>query len=250
MRFYNFDIDDYRAATAHLSMEEHYIYRWLIDEYYETEQPIPHERRLLMRRMRLTSDQAELLDIVLDEFFDGTEEGYVHARIEGDLEKIYAKSAKARASAEARWKKKGKKGKSDTDAMRTHTPSNADVMRKDASAMLPTNLLTLLTNTIGAAPPESLNISALEEYKKHRQEIKAKKLTSKGWVLKAKKMALFSSEVQQAAVDATIENGWTGLFPEKVNEDKRRSGRSGQNQSKHSEVSNWIEEDVRNTLQE
>ena len=34
MRFYPFDVGDYRQDTAHLTLEEHYAYRYLLDECY------------------------------------------------------------------------------------------------------------------------------------------------------------------------------------------------------------------------
>lgn len=121
MKWYQFWIADYRKDTTHLSHEEHYIYRSLIDIYYETEKPIDSNLRPLLRRLGLTSDQQLLLENVLSDFFIDTEKGYKHPRIEEDLEKIYKKSFKARKSAEARWQKHANASKDDANALRTHS---------------------------------------------------------------------------------------------------------------------------------
>lgn len=69
---------------------------------------------------------------------------------------------------------------------------------------------------------ENLNESAFADYLQHRKDIRAKRLTDQGVKLAAKKLAALPHEQQQAVVDQTIANGWTGLFPEKAKNDKRK----------------------------
>lgn len=70
MHFYNFNIKDYRAKTAHLSPVEHYIYRSLLDWYYLTERPFPCDITYIARKLLLSSDdEMQALQNVLDEFF-------------------------------------------------------------------------------------------------------------------------------------------------------------------------------------
>ena len=69
MHYYQFNIGDYRADTAHLSIIEHGIYRQLIDWYYLDEKPIPKETQVVMRRLRLGSDEQHYLTNVLNDFF-------------------------------------------------------------------------------------------------------------------------------------------------------------------------------------
>jgi uncharacterized protein YdaU (DUF1376 family) len=91
MHFYQFNISDYRKDTVHLNKVEHYIYRFLIDWYYLDEKPIPLETQWVARRLQLgTQEQVDALQSVLNEFFERTEEGYKHVRIERDLAKYAA----------------------------------------------------------------------------------------------------------------------------------------------------------------
>lgn len=94
MHFYNFNIKDYRAKTAHLSPVEHYIYRSLLDWYYLTEKPFPCDITHIARKLLLSSDdEMQALQNVLDEFFvikklkatgDKTE-CYHHARCDTEI---------------------------------------------------------------------------------------------------------------------------------------------------------------------
>jgi uncharacterized protein YdaU (DUF1376 family) len=98
MHYYQFNIGDYRADTAHLSILEHGIYRQLIDWYYLDEKPIPKETQVVMRRLRLGSDEVHLLTNVLTDFFVLTDSGYFHSRIEKELEHYRVQFAKNRVN--------------------------------------------------------------------------------------------------------------------------------------------------------
>jgi uncharacterized protein YdaU (DUF1376 family) len=98
MHYYQFNIADYRKDAGHLSMVEHGIYRSLIDWYYLDETPIPAETQVVMRRLRLGSDEAHHLENVLRDFFILTEKGYYHNRIHADLERYQTQFAKNRVN--------------------------------------------------------------------------------------------------------------------------------------------------------
>lgn len=61
----------------------------------------------------------------------------------------------------------------------------------------------------------ALNVSAWQQYLDYRKERGASKLTAQGEKLKIAQLANLTLAEQQACVDLTISNGWTGLFPEK-----------------------------------
>ena len=71
--------------------------------------------------------------------------------------------------------------------------------------------------------PEGLNQSAWNDYLAHRKELRAKRLTPRGFQMAMKKLAAIPFADQQTVVDTSISNGWIGLFPEKLNE-KAKSG--------------------------
>lgn len=94
MHYYKFNIADYRKDTTHLNPTEHYIYRSLIDWYYLDEHPIPKETQLVIRRLSLGFDMVNLVENVLNDFFELKEKGYVHNRIEVEILEFHAKAGK------------------------------------------------------------------------------------------------------------------------------------------------------------
>lgn len=93
MNYYSFHIGDYLKQTAHLTPLEDICYRRLIDMYYETEQPIPTETNRVSRRLRL---DTELVNSVLQEFFFHTENGWINARCDAEIEAYRTKADTAR----------------------------------------------------------------------------------------------------------------------------------------------------------
>jgi len=95
MHYYKFNIADYRKDTGHLSTIEHGIYRQLIDWYYLDENPIPLETQVVSRRLRLASEIEVLsLQNVLSDFFKEGKSGYVHKRIELDINDYHEQAEK------------------------------------------------------------------------------------------------------------------------------------------------------------
>ena len=118
MHYYTFSISDYRRRTGHLTLLEHAIYRALIDTYFLTEKPLTAD----INSVRNAKDK-QAFNNVLNDFFLLTNDGYLHQHCEEQLEKIYAKSEKARLSANARWR--GKPENNDK-VKRTHSERIAD----------------------------------------------------------------------------------------------------------------------------
>lgn len=97
MHYYKFNIADYRKDTAHLLPLEHYIYRQLIDWYFLDETPIPTETRKILRK--INTQDIELLNNVLSDFFEKHDDGYHHKRIDKELSKYQENSKKNKAIA-------------------------------------------------------------------------------------------------------------------------------------------------------
>lgn len=124
MHYYQHNIGDYRKDTGHLTLLEHGIYRQLLDTYYTEELPLTTDLNKLMRSHSVrNADEMQAFQNVLNDFFELTEKGYVHDRCDKELEKIYGKSEKARASANARWANRNKD--IDANAMQTQSEGNA-----------------------------------------------------------------------------------------------------------------------------
>lgn len=95
MFYYSFNINDYRAATAHLSNEEDLAYRRMLDLYYEKEGAIPADPAKLARLVR--SSQVDV-ETVLGEFFKLVDGAYRHDRCDFELSGMIARAEKARAN--------------------------------------------------------------------------------------------------------------------------------------------------------
>jgi uncharacterized protein YdaU (DUF1376 family) len=121
MHYYQWNIGDYKSHTEHLSEMEDLCYRRLLDWYYLHEIPIPLDLNETARQIRMRS-HSDCIAIVLHEYFEQTENGWVHHRANLEIAKAGDKSQKASESAKARW---NKHNKTDANEMRTHSESNA-----------------------------------------------------------------------------------------------------------------------------
>jgi len=107
MHYYNFNIGDYMKHTLHLTPEEDLAYRRLLDMYYDTEAPIPSNIPLVSRRLRMDS---QIVESVLNEFFDLTDEGYKNYRADGEIADYHKFLEKQKANGRLGGRpKKGKK---------------------------------------------------------------------------------------------------------------------------------------------
>lgn len=118
MHYYQFNIGDYQSHTSHLSEIEDLAYRRLLDWYYLHECPIPLDEAEVSRQIRMRT-HIESIAIVLREYFEYTENGWVHHRANKEIAKADDKSVKAKASANARWSRK------DANALPPQSDSNA-----------------------------------------------------------------------------------------------------------------------------
>ena len=86
MNYYPFHIGDYASATRHLSWEEDLAYRRLLDVYYTSEKPLSADLRQVCRLVLASTEaQREAVEVVLGEFFELAEEGWVSARADAEI---------------------------------------------------------------------------------------------------------------------------------------------------------------------
>ena len=95
MHFYQFNIGDYIKHTSHLTPLEDITYRRLLDLYYDTEAPITQNNPAVSRRLR---DPEEGVEIILNEFFTLTENGWVNARADAEIAAYHAFNEKQKAN--------------------------------------------------------------------------------------------------------------------------------------------------------
>ena len=92
MHYYKFNIADWALHTSHLNLIEEAVYFRLINFYYDSEKPIPLDTKPLIRRLRLSDNTEQFNDILL-EFFEQTENGFIHKRCD-EILKEYRKTTK------------------------------------------------------------------------------------------------------------------------------------------------------------
>jgi uncharacterized protein YdaU (DUF1376 family) len=105
MHYYQFNIGDYASHTRHLTLIEDAIYRRLLDAYYLHERPFNSGVTSVARQINAREYEAEV-KIILEEFFQLTEDGWINFRADKEIEHFHSKIEQAskagRASAEAR----------------------------------------------------------------------------------------------------------------------------------------------------
>lgn len=94
MNFYPFHPGDYMLRTAHLSITEDAAYRRLLDLYYLNEAPISGTVQAIARVIRMR-DEQESVAVVLEEFFQATDEGFRHHHCDQVIEQYKAKAKQA-----------------------------------------------------------------------------------------------------------------------------------------------------------
>jgi uncharacterized protein YdaU (DUF1376 family) len=207
MHYYQHNIGDYRRDTSHLSLVEHGIYRQLMDSYYLDEQPLCADLAKLMRSHSVRSaDEQQSLKNVLADFFELTENGYIHKRCDEVIAEYHGKSDKARASAMARWHSQNKDV--DANALPTQTERNA-------KGMLTNNHKPITNNHIPT--PEGVTESVWNDYLKIRKAAK-KPITDtalKGLIREANK----ANKTLNEALVICCERSWLGFKAEWLKSD-------------------------------
>ena len=151
MNFYPFHIGDYISHTSHLSDAEDLAYRRLIDLYYQTEAPFPHELAMLARKVKSNS---ETVDLLLNEFFEFIDNQWHNTRADREIAKYHAMQDGGRKGAAIRWSKG------------SDSPPNAKPM--------PTkNQEPLTKNHIKTTTPEGVSDDLWNEFLAYRKRLKA-----------------------------------------------------------------------------
>jgi uncharacterized protein YdaU (DUF1376 family) len=138
VNYYPFHIGDYLSATRHLSWEEDAAYRRLLDVYYTSERALPLEARAVCRLVLATTDaQREAVQVVLEEFFELTADGWVNRRADAEIAAMQEKQQIQRDKANKRWQKQ-RAELGTASAMPQHDSGDATASKGNADAMPPT----------------------------------------------------------------------------------------------------------------
>ena len=230
MHYYQFNIGDYQSHTAHLSDIEDLAYRRLLDWYYLHESPIPNDIPEIARQIRMRS-HTECITTVLGEFFELTKKGWSSVRANREIAKTGEKSAKASASAKARWNKP-----SNANALPTQSDSNAThntvhktqdtKPKKDATSVV-------------VCLPDWMPVETWNAFLEMRKKIK-KPATDYAVKLLIGKLTKFRDDGQdvQMVLEKSITAGWQDVF---AITDKQQQGKSFREQDEAEKRRKWEE---------
>ena len=182
--------------TLHLTPEEDLAYRRLLDMYYDTESPIPNNIPLVSRRLRM---DLQIVESVLNEFFDLTNEGFKNYRADGEIADYHKFLEKQKANGRLGGRpKKGKK------PIGNPTITQAEPKKSLNNKQQTTNNKQLNTKT-----PEGVNDLIWNDFKKLREKHKAPitETALKGLKREADKAKLSLEQVMAIC----CERGWRGF---------------------------------------
>lgn len=121
MNYWDRHIGDIIRDTVSLTMLEDGAYNRLLDQYYQTERPLPVDKKMVYRLARATTSQErKAVDFVLETFFRLEEDGYHQKRCDAEIARYMEKQRKAKASANARWSKSEGNANAYANASETH----------------------------------------------------------------------------------------------------------------------------------
>lgn len=103
MNYYEHHIGDFRSGTVNMTRQERWLYRDLIEVYYDTEGPLTADVEKLCKDIGVRSDEEKAIVLELLAYkFKLTERGYEHERCESVIAAYRGKAETAREN--------GKKG--------------------------------------------------------------------------------------------------------------------------------------------
>lgn len=102
MYYYKHHIGDFRSGTANMTRQERWLYRDMLDVYYDKEQPLPIDIQDVCDSIGATDDEVRAINKILRLKFNQSETGWVHERCESELDSYRGNAETARAN--------GKKG--------------------------------------------------------------------------------------------------------------------------------------------
>jgi uncharacterized protein YdaU (DUF1376 family) len=216
MHYYQFNIGDYQSHTAHLSETEDLAYRRMLDWCYLHEKPLPVNPDEISRLIRMRT-HSESIAIVLREYFEQREDGWINLRVMQEIVKVGIKSEKASESAKARWGKA-----KDANALRTQSDRYAT---QDTLPITQDTKPKTQKNTV--VPPAGVTDIVWQDFVNHRKQKKAAitQTALNGIEKEARKAGISLQE----ALETCVTRGWTSFKADWIAEKLTANQRAANN---------------------
>ncbi len=121
MHYYQFHIGDYATHTRHLTPIEDIAYRRLLDIYYLHERPLSDCLTTVARQINMREYETEV-DLVLTEFFDHIDGGYINRRADKEIQHYKAKVEQASRAGKASAERRNNGRSTDVQPTNNHKP--------------------------------------------------------------------------------------------------------------------------------
>lgn len=139
MNFYPHHIGDFRSGTVNMSRLSRWIYRDMLDVYYDTEKPLPMDTEMLCDMIGVEVDEEiKVVERLLRFKFVKCEDGYRHDRCDCEIAAYHQKAATARANGKAGGRPK-KAAATDNKPSGFQSGSNSDADSNQAESGSKTN---------------------------------------------------------------------------------------------------------------
>lgn len=124
MNYYQHHIGDFNSGTVRMPQLARWLYRDMIEVYYDTEKPLPTDFEVLCMSIgAVGEEQRTAVKIVLALKFKLQDDGYHHERCDSEIEKYRAKAD----SASVRGKLGGRPRKADAKLQETYSFTTANL---------------------------------------------------------------------------------------------------------------------------
>lgn len=202
-------IGDYLADTRRLTLEQHGAYLMLIMDYWRNGPP-PDSDPTLARILAISESDWKALRPVIEPFFTIEGGKWRHGRIDQE----FSRAADKQKNFEIRAQKAVAARKAQQQDAQQVEQQDAQQVGDVTFTSTSTFTTTSTKKTNGAHAPldERIDPVVWAEFEQHRKEIR-KPLTDLARSKNESILAGLTKDEQREAVNATIANRWTGLFP-------------------------------------
>ena len=219
MHYFKRNIGDYAKKAGRLSMLEHGAYTLLLDACYDREQ-FPTEGEAIDWCWARTDAEIAAVKFVLSKFFTFEDGKYIQTRVREELSDYHAKSVKNAEIAKEREQKRMERTRPVHGSFeKTHEPppnhkpltNNQEPLLKEAKSAKPPRF-----DPVTVPLPNGLSSEKWQEWIEYRR----KRKLSNAEPTMLKQVAFLEACIANghsagAVIDASITNGWQGLFEPK-----------------------------------
>jgi uncharacterized protein YdaU (DUF1376 family) len=201
VNYYPFHIGDFRSGTVNMTRQTRWIYRDMLDIYYDDEKPLPLDLDLLCNQIGAESDdERRIVERLLRFKFVKTDDGYWHEICDRVITDYHKKAEIAQAN--------GKLGGRPRKAVANETQSEAN------QEPITNNQNQKQKQGAPSALPDWMPLDSWAGYLEMRKKIK-KAPTDRAVVLLIASLGKMRDDGQDiaAVLDKSTKSNWTDVYP-------------------------------------